>query len=82
MGIFDEPCVETTLESLYGKILSVKFISYYKYSFCLEFTTSENKIVCVTTGGDRDDIYRYDPLTTEWDYHPNINVDEVKDITN
>lgn len=48
-----------------GKLVSVKFIGYCKNYFTLEFTTDKGKVVMFRTGGDRDDIYRYDPLRAD-----------------
>ncbi len=53
----------------YGSITSVAIDGYYKYSFELTVTTDRKFNLKVCTGGDADDIYRYDPTSFDWDDH-------------
>lgn len=44
---------------LYGDV-ELKFSSYYKYVFMFVGFAEDGARICVTYGGDADDIYRYD----------------------
>ncbi|RZK10537.1 MAG: hypothetical protein EOO46_10435 [Flavobacterium sp.] len=68
------------LNQEYGEIIAVKFLSYYKYCFRLEIQTTKG-IYEMRTGGDRDDIYRYDPLDLDWgEHYCGARVQEIKEI--
>jgi hypothetical protein len=56
-------------ESRYGKIISTKFVSYWKYEFEIDITTDRGRTYRIRTGGDTSWIAAYDPLSTDWAEH-------------
>jgi hypothetical protein len=66
LDLFDE--VEDMIE-IYGDIISVKFIKYWKFEFHLEVTTDKNRTYILIVGGHKDDVYRYNPLCENWGEH-------------
>jgi hypothetical protein len=63
--------------ALYGQIASCNIIGYYKYEFILRITTEKQYTLDVSTGGDRDAIYRYNPFETSWDEHESVGINAV-----
>jgi hypothetical protein len=63
-------------EEKYGEIISVKIESYYKYCFQLEILTTKGVLKC-TTGGDKTDIYRYNPYSTDWSEHTSAEINSI-----
>jgi hypothetical protein len=66
-------------EERYGEIPSVKIEFYYKYKFTLYLYLESGECVRIYTGGDSDNIYRYDPLSTDWSNHFSAEIYEVED---
>jgi hypothetical protein len=63
----------------YGNIIKSTIISYWKYQFFVEVFTDKQKIVTIKTGGDRDDIYRYNPLSKDWVEHLAAEMEVIKE---
>jgi len=53
----------------YGDIAEAKINYYYKYSFEVHLILKSGNILVISTGGDRDDIYRYEASSTDWCEH-------------
>jgi hypothetical protein len=67
-------------EKKYGKIVKAKFRSYYKYSFRVLLIFKGGKQLEISTGGDKDDIYRYDPTSTEWSEHCAADIRDIRKL--
>jgi hypothetical protein len=68
----------------YGEIENVVIKSFYKYKFILSVTTDKYLLEMIT-GGDKDNIYRYNPLSKEWYEHEaaeisNIDIKKLSDF--
>jgi hypothetical protein len=64
----------------YGTIQKVVVKSYYQYSFVLTIET-DKYLLEIETGGDKDAIYRYNPLSKDWNEHASVeifNIDIIK----
>lgn len=61
-------------EQNYGKIILAEIIYYYKYTFHIRITT-EKHILILETDGDKNEIYRYHPLSTNWNDHMGIIIE-------
>lgn len=61
----------------YGDMTRVRILKYWKYQFTLLVLTSRGYKLRATAGGDKDDIYRYDPMSLRWDDHPLLQVESV-----
>ena len=67
-------------EEKYGKILKAKFRSYCKYSFRVLLIFKGGKQLEIVTGGDKDDIYRYDPTSTAWSEHCSAEIRDIRKL--
>ena len=65
------------IQKEYGCIKSVKFQSYWKYIFALKIQTTKGYTLLVRTGGNPDDIYRYNPNSITWSEHSNANIQSI-----
>lgn len=63
--------------TLSHQLKSIRFISYWKYSFVLKFETFDSISGQMEVGGNSDNIYRYDPTSLEWSEH---RAAEIKNI--
>ena len=61
-------------DRLYGTITKVEILGYWKYQFTLQVTTDKGHVLTIITGGDKDDIYKYNPHSLLWKDHPEIKI--------
>src|SRR4051812_48275897 len=55
--------MKMTRRDMYAiEVQDIKITGYYKYSFDIEAKTKDGKIIKVYCGGDKDDIYRFEPF--------------------
>lgn len=59
----------SNLEEKYGLITSINVVDYWKFEFTLRVETDKGMNLEVRTGGDYNDIYRYDPFNRNWGEH-------------
>lgn len=55
-------------EKKFGEITKVEITNYWKFKFTLRVKTAKNYELDVCTGGNSDDIYKYDPFG-DWEEH-------------
>ena len=59
---------EFSISEFCGPISKVEILGYYKYSFTIKLYT-QNCILCYTTDGDHERIYKFEPYSIKWDDH-------------
>lgn len=65
-------------ENYYGSIKNAKVIRYYKYSFGVILELQNDLTLELSVGGDKDDIYRYDPFSCIWAEHCAADIESIK----
>jgi hypothetical protein len=63
----------------YGEITRVDILFYYKYNFTLRLHLKSGQRITIYTGGDSDDIYRYEPLSADWREHCGAEINKIID---
>jgi hypothetical protein len=61
--------MENELVSKYGNIIFAKVTGFCKYQFTIYVKTDKGYEVGILTGGDHENIYRYQPFSTSWKHH-------------
>lgn len=65
---------------LYGQIVNTtEIVAYYKYVFTLVVETEKGYHLQIRTGGDSDDIYRYNPFAG-WEEHDGANIVDIMEL--
>jgi hypothetical protein len=65
-------------EKHYGKISHVEIHFFYKYTYTLHLYLESGERITIYTGGDCSNIYRYDPLSTDWSEHCAAEIQSVE----
>ncbi|AHH01982.1 hypothetical protein pv_416 [Pithovirus sibericum] len=64
------------------QLKSIRFVSYWKYRFTLEFETLDKlggKLRGkIQVGGNPEDIYSYDPSSLEWSEHRAAEIQNIQ----